>query len=268
MKAIKTLLKVELAYKKKELFFDLFLTNFKGSTEDLKEVDEYIATNLVLKEIVDDYGPIVDWTVLSVESTDDQCYEGSVNQVEDPEIAILEALKLKLKEKKDELQRLKEEKQNKIVSNFEENLESYSVEKKHIKTDLKKGLFTIKNKAFGKVEIPIMSIYALIEKNTENDFDLVNSFGDKILSLNHGSFLNAGLADIQVFDSSEKMESDSLMNPTSKGGIFVRDNGTLHVGDIDRTKFLVVDIAALIKEMYMKGMINSGSKFLENLKIN
>lgn len=248
MKTAKILLSVQLQENRhKSKFFFLYLNGLIGPLDDLNEIDDYICYNLSLENIVDDYGPIHDWSIYTAEFVDTIHSTNSIEIGIDPKI---------LK---------KEERQKLIVKKFEENLDNYSVERKHIKVDFNKGLFKIKNKAFGKLEISIDSIYNLIEKDTVDNIVLTNSFKEEILYLRHGSFLNAGLADIKVFNNVEEKEKYSYTNNTAKGGIYIRDDGELHIGDMNRTKFLVVNMTALVKELYVKGMIGKGTKYLNNL---
>jgi hypothetical protein len=251
MNATKVLLKVQLVEdRKKSRFFFLYLSDFKGDQSELSEVDDHISENLSLREVVDLYGPIYDWEVISAETAEGEFYENQIESTEDPK---------KIK---------KAEKKKKEIAKFEKNLEDYKVDvNKDVKTDLKKGILSIKNKAFGKLEIPLMTIYSLIEKDTEGDATLTNSFGETILELTQGSYLNAGLADIQVFDSEDDMKKHSILSPKAKGGIFVRDRGVLHIGDINRTRCIELDLSALVKEMYLKGMIGKPTNYLEQLNL-
>lgn len=253
MKNIKILLKVYFNLDtSKEYFISLCINGYEGSSLDLDVVDEYITDNLLLSDIIYSNGPIYDFSVEEVKENIDFNHHQEFEFVEDPIIEIKKNNKIK--------------KDLKIIEKFEKNLENYSIKGKDIKTNLEKGVFIVKNKAFDKVEIPIDSIFGLIEKDTNGDIILENSFDEKILELRHGSFLNSHLAEIQVFNNSEDKNKYSLLNNTSKGGIFIREDGRLDIGDSKSTKYLTVHLSALIKEMYVKKMIGKSKDFLNNIK--
>lgn len=242
--------------RKANRFFHLYLSSFNGDTSDLNEVDEHIADKLCLTEIVNSYGPIYNWEVLSTEEVFEHFEDCSIEEAEDP--AVL---------KKAEKERKKAEKKLQEIAKFEENLDSYQITKSDVIQDVENGVLTVENKVFGKVEIPIDVVYGLIEQKTSGDATLTNSFGEKILNLIDTGMLNTGLADILVFNSVEDRDNYSMFNDTSKGGIFIRDDGRLAIGDISRTKYLEVNLTALVKELYVKGLIGEAPKFLKGLKL-
>lgn len=243
MSNLKVLLDVDLINGKKR-FFHLYLD--EEDLSNLDEIDQHITNNLCLYEIVDEYGPIYDWQVISFENIESDKRNCEIEETIDPK------------------KKLELEKKHAKIALFEKKLKDYKVKEKDIEIDTEKGLCIIKNEAFGKIEIPLLTIYSLIEKDSPEETVLTNAFGETILNLVHGSFLNAGLADIQVFDSKKDLEENSFFNPTAKGGIFIRKDGRLDFGDIARTRYMNVDLSALVKELYLKKLTSNSIKFLND----
>lgn len=241
MSNLKVLLDVDLINGKKR-FFHLYLD--EEDLSDLNEIDQYIANHQCLFEIVDEYGPIYDWKVILFENIESDKRNCEIEETIDPK------------------KKLEFEKKQAKITRFEQNLKDYKVKEKDIETDVDKGILTIKNDVFGKIEIPLLTIYSLIEKDSPEETVLTNSFGETILNLIHGSFLNAGLADIQVFDSKKDLEENSFFNPTAKGGIFIRKDGRIDIGNVERTRYLNINLSALVKELYLKKLTADSVKFL------
>ncbi len=152
----------------------------------------------------------------------------------------------------------------KQIKEFEQNLPELEITKKDVEFDEKESNIVIKNKLAGDIKIPINEFYQLIETKTP-DAKLTNSFGEVILSLENGSFLNAGLADIQVFESKKKADN-SFFNNSAKGGIFIREDGRLHFGDMKRTKFMEINLSNLAREYYLKKFANKEIKSIDLIK--
>lgn len=78
---------------------------------------------------------------------------------------------------------------------------------------------------------------------------LTDDFGNKIFEIRGGSFLNVALADLSVYDKKKKAEHHSIFNHGQglKGGLFVREDGSLDIGDFKRTFFLNIYTNNLIK---------------------
>lgn len=93
-----------------------------------------------------------------------------------------------------------------------------------------------------KIDFP--SIWDTIEKNfigkiNEGDtVTLADDDGNVIFEMTGGSFLNVGLADLQVTDS----KTGAL-----KGGVYIRSNGQLDIGDAARTFYLKIYTDKLLK---------------------
>ncbi len=78
---------------------------------------------------------------------------------------------------------------------------------------------------------------------------LTDNNGNTLFTMTGGSFLNIGLADISIYDKKLKSKSDSIFHKHIglKGGLFVRDNGSFHIGDMDRTFFLQIHTKNILK---------------------
>lgn len=88
-----------------------------------------------------------------------------------------------------------------------------------------------------------------IDKIKEGDtVVLADEHGNKIFEMRGGSFLNIGIADLSVYDKKKKAESTSMFSSTGlKGGLFLRDDGSLDIGDFDRTFYLRIHTNNLLK---------------------
>ena len=80
---------------------------------------------------------------------------------------------------------------------------------------------------------------------------LMDDDGNKIFEMTGGSFLNVGIADLRVYDAKKNPnpEESSMLDSGRglKGGLFVRDNGDLAVGDFKRTFYLHIYTNNLLK---------------------
>lgn len=107
-----------------------------------------------------------------------------------------------------------------------------------------------------KQEIDFKKIWASLEENVigkikEGDTITINNHnGDPIIDIIGGSYLNVGLADLSIYDKSKKPKHTGLTNWAEgfKGGLFVRKDGNLDIGDLHRTFYLRIYTNRLIKE--------------------
>lgn len=107
-----------------------------------------------------------------------------------------------------------------------------------------------------KQEIDFKKIWISLEDNVigkikEGDkITINNQNGDPIIDIIGGSYLNVGLADLSVYDKSKKPKYTGLTNWAEgfKGGLFVRKDGNLDIGDLHRTFYLRIHTNRLIKE--------------------
>lgn len=102
---------------------------------------------------------------------------------------------------------------------------------------------------------------------------LIDDFGNKLFEIIGGSFLNIGIADMKVYDTKKMAKNQSMFNWSEglKGGLFVRDDGSMHVGDLKRTFFIIIHTNNLLKSsLKLKKSLNelTSQKLLENKNIS
>lgn len=211
-------------YGKEKVYFNIW--------SELDKNSEFLADNIIdskyAREIMDshDYSLNMDWKVVAIKK-DNEHEDGFFELALTPK----EILK------------------NNEIELFKKSSYKIDITSKDIDFDESNGEFIILNKTLGDLRIPLDDFYKFIEKPTPN-LKITNSFGDEVLSVLNGSFLNAGLAQIQVFSNSKDKNSHSLLNPKSKGGVFIREDGRLDFGDIDRTKYMSLNLSNLARELY------------------
>ena len=105
-----------------------------------------------------------------------------------------------------------------------------------------------------KETIDFAKLWSSIEKNfigkiKEGDNVIfTDDKGNKIFELTGGSFLNIGVADLSVY--SPNMPQDPTMMDKIEhliGGLFIRDNGDIEIGDRDRTFYMRINTNKLLK---------------------
>lgn len=104
-------------------------------------------------------------------------------------------------------------------------------------------------------EINFSQIWENIEKNfigkiKEGDvIKLTDEFGNELITLRGGSFLNIGISDLKVYNAKKMQKKESMFNWSEglKGGLFLRDNGDLDIGDLKRTVFITINTRNLLK---------------------
>ena len=238
------------------------MQGYKGKTKvylnlyssELKEKSNYYADEVLrryAKGIMGefDWGLNLDWEIINV-SECESIQEGLFEKADSPK-----------EKRKKELVIIKQ----KQLVEFKDNLSELIVTDKEIEFDEKTAEVVIKNKLAGDIKIPINEFYKLIEIKTP-DATLTNSFGEEILEIRNGSFLNAGLADIKVFANSKDSKEHSLLNPRAKGGIFIRENGVLDFGDIGRTKYMTINLSNFAREWYFKKFNGQEIKSIDLVK--
>jgi hypothetical protein len=81
--------------------------------------------------------------------------------------------------------------------------------------------------------------------------ELLSDSGEKIFEMVGGSFLNVAIADLHVYDTKTMPDKDKIglynRGQGLKGGLYIRDDGTLHIGDFNRTFFLSINTKNLIR---------------------
>lgn len=73
--------------------------------------------------------------------------------------------------------------------------------------------------------------------------------GNVVLNITGGNFLNVGLADLNIYDTKTMAENRSLFTHIQglKGGLFIRKDGSLDIGDAKRTFYMGIDTKRLLK---------------------
>lgn len=104
-------------------------------------------------------------------------------------------------------------------------------------------------------------LWSLIEKKIigsikEGDkVELKDDYDNTILQIWGGSFLNIGLAHVSVYDKAKHVPNASIFEQHKglKGGLYVRDDGRLSIGDFERTFYLDINTNNLIKACLKSG---------------
>lgn len=105
-------------------------------------------------------------------------------------------------------------------------------------------------------QIDFAKIWEGLEKNVVNKIkkgdkiEICDDNGNKILELQGGNFLSMAAPDIEVYDAKKLgSRTDYISRAKSiKGGLYVRNNGVLHIGDAKRTFFLQIYTNNLLKQ--------------------
>ncbi|MBK7362644.1 MAG: hypothetical protein IPJ01_10150 [Micavibrio sp.] len=73
--------------------------------------------------------------------------------------------------------------------------------------------------------------------------------GNKIFEVIGGSFLNVGLADLSIYDAKKRIDNPSFFDKSIglKGGLFIREDGSLSIGDTERTVYVTIYTDSLVK---------------------
>lgn len=80
--------------------------------------------------------------------------------------------------------------------------------------------------------------------------------GDTILEIKGDSFFNVGLADIKIYgEGVDSLDDVNLYTPI-KGGFFIRKDGTIQLGDNDRTRSMSFDLGSVLKIAKRSGTTN------------
>ena len=126
-----------------------------------------------------------------------------------------------------------------------------------------------------KEKFDFCKVWGSIEKNIlgkikEGDkIVLTDEFGNTILRVHGGSFLNIGIADLCVYDSSKKIPNASIYDSGVglKGGMFIREDGRMCIGDLERTFYIELITSNMIKASLKTGISLTemcGSKMIES----
>lgn len=78
---------------------------------------------------------------------------------------------------------------------------------------------------------------------------LTDDEGNAIFELVGGDFLNIKVADLGIYDAKKMKDNPGMFDKAEalKGGLFLRNDGTLDVGDRERTFYLKIHTGRLLK---------------------
>ena len=176
---------------------------------------------------------------------------------------------------------LSPEELNKIESQKKEDLKIKKLVTSLKKVPLSKHCIEILDDGFIHIKVPswkidqtidFKKIWASLEQNIigqikEGDKLIINDqFGQPIIELIGGSFLNIALADLSVYDKKKKRQDSYFKTTGLKGGLYVREDGRLDIGDFDRTFYLNIHTANLLKHSLKLGL-DSNQLLKQQLKL-
>jgi hypothetical protein len=112
-----------------------------------------------------------------------------------------------------------------------------------------------------KQEINFPKIWESIEKHIQGKIkegdviQLTDDDGNVLFEVWGGSFLNVGLADLSVYDSEKMIPNASIFNKGVglKGGLFIRDDGSIDIGDTERTFYIKIYTNKMLKQSLKLG---------------
>ncbi len=150
----------------------------------------------------------------------------------------------------------------------QKDIQSIISSKKEI--ELSKKNFEIKEHGVIEVSLPNINlkqefdfskIWTSIEKNIQGKIKegdkavLTDDNGNTILEIIGGSFLNIGFADLSIYDAKKMIHDASIFNSGVglKGGLYIRDDGSMDIGDIDRTFWIKIYTNHMLKQSLKLG---------------
>lgn len=126
--------------------------------------------------------------------------------------------------------------------------------------------FTHNGITLGKLDIDsLYSQFSNWKLNEDEISTISDSDGNDILEIRGSSFYNVGLADIKIYDGDLKPEDIGFLTPI-KGGIFIRDNGSIQIGDINRTRSISFDLGHFLKIAKKSGTTDNLISEIKKLK--
>jgi hypothetical protein len=209
------------------------------------DAEELISDNI--HNIMDEFGVYSnnDWKVHEVKETQKSFPNGHVKEFNYP--AVQSRLKAIQKAKKKAA----------MLQNFMQNkLETFKVQKKHVKFDEKKGKVVVYNPSIQEsFELDVDTLWSQFEKaSIDGELSLTNDFGEQIFTAANEQMVSMVAPDIRVIDLERLGDGDpqSMFAPL-KGGIYIFDD-CLVFGDNARTKYLELNLTALAKQSYKLGL--------------
>jgi hypothetical protein len=149
----------------------------------------------------------------------------------------------------------KAERTQALVTCFVENPENVHLSKNNIEAK-DGGIIEVKVPNLQVVDsINFGSLWNSLEKNvlgkiSKGDLAEINDeFGNPLFRLQGGNFLSLVGADIDVYGSDKITHDSSIFTKLAalKGGVYIRENGTLDIGDRERTFYLNINVGNLLK---------------------
>lgn len=228
-----------------------YVTNDSNVPTDLGEATEYIFQSKIIEDILY-YANVPlnnDAGVISITPTKKEVgisFTKSPDEKKKEKLANKKALQVKNTEKA-------------ILSNKKE----ITLTKKSIKI-LDNGVLKINVPELDRTDyIDFDKIWNLIEDKfigklkPQEKIELINNNGDTIIEIQEGSFLNIAGGDLLIYDP-EKRKNEThhtLINRGVglKGGLFVREDGSLDIADAKRTFYLKIYTDKLVKTSLLTG---------------
>lgn len=246
-----------------KVYFLGYTSTLEGDDdEDLTaDADEWLSRSDIVRRIMDDYDWSLNhnWGIEIVGESTLGFEEGRYIQVDSPETREAEVQRLA-----DEIIEVKR------VERFEVEIQTLELTKDQIEFNEETNDIEIQLKNHpDKIKLPLPSVYELIKNEIHGKITLTNSFGNNILDASDFGCLNIGLADIKIFKPGTKAEDVNLFTEMDliEGGVFIRDDGSLAIGDRERTKNIRINLSELVKELHVKGLLNDSLKFLNDIKL-
>lgn len=224
---------------------------------DNNEVDTLISGDIFRKVMDDmDIDMNENYEVLNVTSSDVDV-KGDI---------VIERLKSPKQIKKEKKALVKEEKmlaETKRVTALVQSSEPLKLEKSDI-TINDGGIVNIKSKELNLTEdFDFAKLWGKLEEKVlpnikeGDEVELKDDHGNIIFTLRGGSYLNAAIGQLRVYGHDKQI----------KGSLFVRDDGSFCIGDIQRNFYLRINTANLLKASVLNGVGLNG--FLgEQLKLD
>ena len=235
----------------KKIWLNLFLSDDAGDNK--KELEKYLTKSLIIMDLQEALYPrghgAWNWDIISIENSK-RTFAPYLLQKFDYEITKSPEELLEIENKKESDKKLNTQIQKVVKSKKEIPLTAENLEIQNDGTiDLSFPTLQVKE----KIDFP--KIWDILEKDfigkiNEGDVVTLIDAGNKIFELRGGSFLNVGLADLKIYDAKKRKGIvHSIFNDLVglKGGAFIRDDGRIVVGNLDRTFYLEIFTNNLLK---------------------
>lgn len=175
----------------------------------------------------------------------------------------------------------KEKKQKAAVEDVLAGTKKLNITDKNI-TVADGGMLKIKHKETGlKDTLDFAKIWNSLEQNVigkikEGDnVKLTDKDGNILFELMDGSYLSMAGSDLNVYDQKKLKEDGGYFGKMAalKGGLYIREDGSLDIGDVDRTFYLSINMNNVVKaslaakgslmDVMTKSLMEGDKKLLE-----